>query len=231
MLRGRRALGAAALAAVPGIVAWVASANETIDRDQVFIGVTATLPGATLSLAVLFLGTAVLRDERDGGTLPFLFITPMSRWTFSLSAWVAAAVGAVMVVAAGWLPVLAAAGLGAGSWSLAWPVLVTYVGAALAYTAVFVPLGYLFDRSLLVGLPYVFVWEGIIVSFVPGLSASSIWRIALTIYADLAEFPRGALDALGSLKPGVGGAAVTIGIIIALGVSLLAWAVRRRDAV
>src|SRR5690606_26410401 len=86
---------------------------------------------------------------------------------------------------AGWLVAFLAAGLTLGDWGLAVPALSAYVAAALAYSAVFVPLGYLFSRALIPGLAYVFVWEGILATVVSGLSASSVWRIALSIYADL----------------------------------------------
>lgn len=232
LLRGRRLLGMIALASVTGLVAWVSLLNQSPAEGQIiFKEITSTIPAATLSIAVLFLATAVLRDERDGGTLPFLFVTPVKRLTFAVSAWVAAAGASLLVATAGWLVAFFAAGIGADSWTVGFPALATYAAAALAYSAVFMPLGYLFSRSLLVGLAYVFVWEGILATFVSGLSASSIWRIAMAIYADLTDLPRDAGDVLGSVEPGVGGALVTIGILIAAGIGVLAWAMRARDAV
>jgi ABC-2 type transport system permease protein len=232
VLRGKRLIGATALASIAGLLAWISSIGESqASAELSFKEITSSIPAATLSIAVLFLSTAVLRDERDGGTLPFLFVTPISRLVFAGSAWSAAAAASIAVATAGWLVVLLAAGLGAGSWSLAWPVLATYAAAAVAYSALFVPLGYLFSRSLLVGLGYVFIWEGILATVVSGLSASSVWRISLAIYADLADLPRDALDVLGSVLPGTGGSVVTILILVALGISVLVWAMRYRDAV
>jgi ABC-2 type transport system permease protein len=137
----------------------------------------------------------------------------------------------VLVAVAGWLVAFLAAGLTLGAWGLAVPALAAYVAAALAYSAVFVPLGYLFSRSLIVGLAYVFVWEGILATVVSGLSASSVWRIALSIYADLTELPLAAREMLGSVQPGAGGGTVTVLILIALGVAVMSWALRTRDAV
>lgn len=232
VLRGRRLLGMIALASVSGLVAWVSLLNQSSAEGRlIFQGITSTIPAATLSIAVLFLATAVLRDERDGGTLPFLFVTPVKRLTFATSAWMAAAGASVLVAVAGWSVAFLAAGVAADSWTIAFPALATYAGAALAYSAVFVPLGYLFSRSLLVGLGYVFVWEGILASFVSGLSASSVWRIALAISADLTDLPRDAMDVLGSVQPGVGRALVTIGVLIVVGIGVLTWAMRARDAV
>jgi ABC-type transport system involved in multi-copper enzyme maturation permease subunit len=231
LLRGRRLLGMIALASVAGVVAWVSMLGRTPDQaSEVFHEVMVTVPAATLSIACLFLGTAVLRDERDGGTLPFLFITPVSRSAFSLSAWVAAMVASVLVAAIGWIPAWLGAGIVTGSWTLAVPALVMYAVAAIAYSAVFVPLGYLFARSLLVGLGYVFVWEAILTSAVPGLAASSIWRTAFSVYADLVTLPDEVIEVLG-VEPGVGGGIAKVTVIVGLGVASLAWALRARDAV
>lgn len=232
LLRGKRLLGMILLASVPGLVAWVSMAGQSeADATVVFEEILSTVPSATLSVAILFLGTAVLRDERDGGTLPFLFITPVGRVAFAGSAWVAAAGASILVAIAGWLVAFLAAGLTIGDWVLAVPALSAYVAAALAYSAVFVPLGYLFSRSLIPGLAYVFVWEGILAAVVSGLSASSVWRVALSIYADLTELPGVAGEMLGSVKPGVGGGVVTVLVLVALGVSVLTWALKSRDAV
>jgi ABC-type transport system involved in multi-copper enzyme maturation permease subunit len=231
LIRGRRLIGMIALASVGGIVSMVsllgASEGEGLGA---FHEIMVTVPAATLSIACLFLGTAVLRDERDGGTLPFLFISPVSRFSFAVSAWLAAMAASVLVAVAGWIPVAVATALVADSPSAAMPALALYVSAAIAYSAVFVPLGYLFARSLLVGLAYVFVWEGILASAVSGLSASSIWRTSLSIYADLETLEQGVLDVI-ILTPGTGGGIAKVAVIVALGVAILAWAIRRRDAV
>lgn len=232
LVRRRRFLGMAALASVAGVVALVSSsglgATEATENYRV---ISATVPAATLSIAVLITSTAVMRDERDGGTLPFVFISPVGRLSFALSAWAAGALASLAVAAVGWLVGVAALALAGGDLGAMWATLGLYAGAALAYSALFVPLGYLFSRSLLIGLGYVFVWEAILASAVSGLSASSIWRIAMSIYADLDELPRDALDMLGSVEPGKWGGLVTVVVLISVGVTTMTWAVRTRDAV
>lgn len=232
MLRGKRLLGTIALASVAGVAGWVSTAGRPpAEGADVYRQVVSTVPGATLSIALLILATAALRDERDEGTLPFVFLTPMRSLTFAVSAWVAAAVGCMAVAVIGWLPGWIGTGLTTGSWTVAMPALVLYLAAAIAYCALFVPLGYLFGRSLLVGLIYVFVWEGILAGGVPGLAASSIWRIAMSIYADIDDLPRDAMDVLGSVESGRWGGITTIAVLVTAGIAVLTWAVRRRDAV
>lgn len=232
MLRGKRLLGAVALASIAGVAAWVSMAGESeAAASEEYQVVVSTVPAATLSIALLILGTAALRDERDGGTLPFLFLTPMTAVTFAISAWVAAVLGSVMVAVVGWMPGWIGSGLVTGSWDLALPALSVYVGAAIGYSAIFVPLGYLFGRSLLVGIGYVFVWEGILAGAVPGLGASSVWRLVMSIYADLDRLPGDALDMLGTVEPGRWGGIATLAGLVVAGLVVLTWAVRYRDAV
>ncbi len=232
MLRGKRLLGAIGLASIAGVAAWVSTAGESVAAGpDEYRMVVSTVPAATLSIALLILGTAALRDERDGGTLPFVFLTPMNAVTFAVSAWLAAVLGSMLVAVVGWMPGWVGSGLVTGSWDLALPALSLYLGAAIGYSAIFVPLGYLFGRSLLVGIGYVFVWEGILASAVPGLAASSVWRLAMSIYADLDRLPRDAFDVLGSVEPGRWGGIATLAGLVVAGLSVLTWAVRYRDAV
>lgn len=231
-LRGKRLLGTVALASVGGIGAWVTTAGEPSDGViGVFQSVMATAPAATLSIAVLLVATATLRDERDGGTLGYIYLSPMSALSFATSSMVAALMAGLMVAFLGWIPAWVGIGLVTGSWTVAVPALALYLTAAVGYAAVFAPLGYLFDRSLIIGLAYIFVWEGILASAVSGLGPSSIWRIALSSYADLESLPRDALDVLGSVTPGAGGATVTVLVLVGLATGMLTWAVRFRDAV
>lgn len=231
-LRGKRFLGTSALAAVGGIAAWVSMAGlDTDDSVGVYQVVTASVPAATLSIALLILATATLRDERDGGTLPYIFVTPMSAATFAGSATAASLVAALTVALIGWLPGWIGSWIMTGSATVAVPALALYAAAAVGYSAVFVPLGYLFDRTLIIGLAYIFVWEGILATAVSGIAASSIWRIAMSAYADIDQLHPDALDVLRSVEPGRWGAATTLLILTGMGAMVLTWAVRSRDAV
>lgn len=231
-LRGKRLLGTAALASVGGVAAWVSMVGlETDDSTGVYQLVVSSVPAATLSIALLILATATLRDERDGGTLPYVFMSPVSASTFAVSSAAAALVAALTVALIGWIPGWIGAWIITGSWTVALPALGLYAAAAIGYGAVFVPLGYLFDRTLIIGLAYIFVWEGILATAVPGIAPSSIWRIAMSAYADLDVLHRDALDVLGSVEPGRWGAVATLVVLTGVGAAVLTWAVRTRDAV
>jgi len=231
-LRGKRLIGTAALASVAGVAAWVSMAGvDTPASTDIYRTIMASVPAATLSIALLIVTSATLRDERDGGTLPYVFLSPISATGFAVSAAVAALSAALAVAFIGWLPGWIGAGVMTGSWSLGLPALGLYALASIGYSAFFLPLGYLFDRSLIIGLAYIFVWEGILATAVSGLGPSSIWRIAMSAYADLDTLPPDALDVLGTVEPGRWGAVATVVILFGLGTAVLAWAVRSRDAV
>lgn len=231
LARGRRLLGLLALAAVPGLVAWIASAGEGRQAGlEIYDTIVAAVSNGTLSIAVLVVGAAVMRDERDGGTLPFLFLSPIPRWRFAVSAWIAAASVSVVIAVGGWAFGMVGLGISTGRWGHASALLPAYVAAALAYSALFLPIGYLFNRAILVGLAYVFIWEGILTSLVSGLAASSVWRTALSITADIRSLPPDALDVLGTVAPGVWGGVSKVAVVVLLATGFFAWALRTRDA-
>ena len=231
-LRWKRLIGMSLLASVGGVAAWISMSGLPADAAVLqYQGVISAVPAATLSIALLIVTSAVLRDERDGGTLPYIYLSPMSALRFSLSSAVAALVTALIVALIGWIPGWIGAGVVTGDWTLALPALLLYGLAAVGYAGAALPLGYLVDRSLIVGLAYIFVWEGIMASAVSGLGPSSIWRTALSGYAGLEDLPRDAMDVLGSVAPGAGGAIAKVVGLFVVGTAVLTWAVRRRDAV
>ena len=231
VLRPGRLVGLGLLAATPGIVYGLAVlGGDPGDRVRVYHEVTAFLTGGTLPIAVLVIAAAVLGEERDAGTLPYLYLQPIPRSVFAVSA-MAAGTGAALTLALwGWAVGWVAATFATGSAATAVPALGAYVGSALGYAAVFVPLGYLVPRAVLVGLGYVFVWEGIVAALVDGAAQASIWRIGVSIYADVTTLPGDAADVLGPVLPGAWGAVAKLAGIAVVGWLTLWWALRTRDA-
>jgi ABC-type transport system involved in multi-copper enzyme maturation permease subunit len=233
LMRKGRVIGLLALASVPGLVVWLVSFDTPDDRRDLVYPEVVSSAGYSFAIAVLILTVATLRDERDAGTLPFIYMRPIPRTVFAISSIIAGAAAALTIAVGGWLASLVAA-LAVGM-DPAVPIagLSLFVSAAIGYAAVFVPLGYLVPRALLVGLGYIVVLESILASAVDGLAHISIWRIAVSIYADLApEFPSDTADiVLGSVAPGVVGGSIKLVAVLLLGWGVLTWALRRRDAV
>ncbi|MBA2338323.1 MAG: hypothetical protein H0V96_11305, partial [Acidimicrobiia bacterium] len=138
------------------------------------------------------------------------------------------------VAAVGAVAVATVMALRGGGWGWLLPVLVGGLVGVLSYCGMFVPLGFLTERSTLIGLAYVFIWETAVVGTLPGLSATSPWRIALSAFAGLA--PDEARAVIGdftptNVAPGAGGAAAKALVILALGTAATAWLLAKRDNV
>jgi hypothetical protein len=231
IMRRGRVLALLALSAVPGLVFWLA-AFDAADSElpELFTDIISSV-GYTYAIAALILTVATLRDERDSGTLPYIYMRPIPRLSMAAQSLVAGTGAALVIGIGGWLAAVAASLAVGGGLSLPLPSLALFAGAAVGYAAIFVPLGYLVPRSLLVGLGYIIVLETILANVVTGLAQFSIWRIALSIYAGLEDqFGEVALETLGPVTIGVGGGVLKLTAVVLLGLGVLTWALNRRDA-
>ena len=231
MMRRGRLLALLALAASPGLVVWLAGFDATPDEiAEHYSGVLATV-GFAFAIAAVIITTSTLREERDAGTLPYIYMRPLSRLSLAVSALMAGVAASLTVAIGGWVSTYLAAVAIDADLSEAVAGAALFTAAAVGYAAVFVPLGYVVPRSLLVALGYVIVIESILAAAVTGLAQFSIWRIALSIYADLLpSFGGEAANVLGPVTPGAGGGVVKLAGVLVAGVGLLTWALRTRDA-
>ncbi len=127
--------------------------------------------GLLVPLVAVVVGTSVLGDPAEDGTIAYLLTTPQPRLRIALPAFVATAVVVVPLTAVPVMAVLTVNGLPPGS------VVAAGAGtaaAACAYGAVFLALGVLLRRALLVGLLYSAIWEGIVAGVADGLARLSI---------------------------------------------------------
>lgn len=219
------------LASVPGLI--IAIAGIDIDDDdlsEAFVGIMLGV-GFTYAIAALILTVSTLRDERDAGTLPYLYMRPISRLSIAISSLLAGILAAATIAVGGWLATVIAGLMHGAQASLLLPGAALLLAAAVGYGAIFVPVGYLFSRSVLVGLGYLILVEFALSGLVSGLAQLSVWRIAGSIYVDLVDTTGLPIDEiLGAVSPGVGGGIVKLAVIAVLGTALLTWALRTRDA-
>ena len=123
-------------------------------------------------------------------------------------------------------------GIRASDWNYVIPMLVSAAVATIVYAAVFVPLGYLSERSTLIGLAYVFIWEGAIVSAIGSLANTSPWRIGFTAFLAVAPEEAQFVEAdLGIVNPNLGTTLITVAVFIALSLLATSWILRKRDLV
>jgi hypothetical protein len=174
---------------------------------------------------------STLRDERDAGTLPYIYMRPIPRLAIAVASMLAGILAAATIAVGGWLSTVLAGLMHGADMSVVLPGAVLLLSAAVGYAAVFVPLGYLFSRSVLVGLGYLILVELVLAPLVAGLAQISVWQIASSIYVDLLD-TTGLEEAelLQAIDPGAGGGLIKLAVILVVGTGVLTWALRTRDA-
>lgn len=231
LMRRWRVFWLVLLASVPGLIMAIAGAEISPGNlNEVFIGVMLSV-GFTYSIAALILTVSTLRDERDAGTLPYIYMRPISRLSIGIASVGAGMLAAGTIAIGGWVATVLAGLIHGAPFSLTAPGAALLLAAAFGYAAIFVPIGYLFSRSVLVGLGYLILVEMVLSSLVSGLAQLSVWRIAASIYLDLVDTSGLAIDeALGAVAPGAGGGMAKLAVVLLLGLGVLTWGLRSRDA-
>jgi ABC-2 type transport system permease protein len=164
-----------------------------------------------LPLSAVVFGTAAFGGEIDDGTIVYLLVKDLPRWQIVLSKYVVAVVSTfVMIFVAIVLPWMA---LGAPSDSA--PLVQAFtagiaLGAAL-YSAIFVTLGMMNKRALVLGLLYIVVLEISLSPNVQGLKSFSVREFVMTVVGKLA-----------AAVPGVKAGAVTTNTVWTMGGIFLA---------
>ncbi len=204
ILGQRRTVVMLLFAAIPMVFAAVFRIATESDADPLqFFGdsMEGIIVGLILPLTALVFGTAALGQELEDGTAVYLLSKPIPRWRIvvekAAAAWVATtAVLVVSVVGAGLILLVGEFGYRAIP---AFAAAVTL--GALGYVALFVCLSVIFNRALIIGLVYVFIWEALVTQIVDNAQYVSIREFTLGIADALADAPGAGLDAaLGALE-------------------------------
>ena len=237
LMRLRRSVVMFLLTASPAPLIFLVALSRSDDfAAEMYHNVTFTLGMGTLyPVAALVVSTAALGEERKARTLPFLLMKPVSRPVIALGALIGAAISSFVILEAGVLITWLVAAIMSGDWSLGIATTVAVAVQSLASAALFVPLGLVLNRATLVGLGYLFLWEGILASIIEGIQASSIYRTVLSAWADLAAVTPDTYDGvdqiLGRVTIGAGGAAAKVAAMALISVMLTGTLLRRRDLV
>lgn len=157
-----------------------ALAGIDVGYDEIVVGLGL---GIALPLVALLATSSVLGPEIDDGSIVYLLAKPISRRVVAQSKFLVA-FGATVVFGALPLPllglILAPDSLGR---SLAW-----FVGALLAaaaYTGIFLALSALTRHAVVVGLLFVFFWEGLLGNLLSGIRWVSVGAWSRQIAASL----------------------------------------------
>jgi ABC-2 type transport system permease protein len=185
-----------------------------------------------LPLTSILLGSLALGEERREGTLSFLVLRPRRKEVAIAAKLTAAWLAAWLICGASGALAAVILGMAAGVWKMVIPVIVATGLSTLAYTAVFLLVGYLTRWAVLIGAGFLFFWETGIAFAADSLANVSLFRVGLTAFAGMVPQSRPQLDdALGALQPGAGGAVAKSLVLAAVSVALIGAWMRRRDLV
>ena len=133
--------------------------------------------GLLVPIMCLLIGTGVIAPEIEDGSIVYLLAKPVPRRTIALSKLVVAVVVAVVFCVAS--VVIAAEIAGDKDGQLALSMGVATALASVAYVAVFFMIAVLTRNSIIVGLLYALLWEGVLAGYVPGVRTLSVRQWAL----------------------------------------------------
>lgn len=211
----RRTLLMLLLAAIPVLVGLLVRANRD-GIDAVGGTLDALVVRIILPLIALVFGTSALGSELEDGTAVHVLTKPINRTTVVLAkVAVAGSLTAALVVPSTTIAALLLARPGADPGQTAALAIGALVGSYV-YAAIFVALGVVTSRGLILGLGYALIWEGVLAGLLPGSQVFSV-----------REYVRGIASALspGVLESVVGSAGFLYAAIA--GVAALAVATYR----
>ena len=223
--------GLAELAPAGVLLLMTQTLAEEAALDRFLAMVAALYFPLLVPIVALIISASALGDERRDGTLSFLVLRPIPRSVIAGSKSLGAVLVASGLNAVGGLALGIVYAIETGSWDVVLPLVIGGIVASIVYAALFVPLGFFTDRAVLIGLAFVFIFEGLIVSALSGLSSLSPWRLGLSAFSDLApsevslqlaDF--GAVD-----LTGIGPTLFRTAVIAVLSIAAITLILRRRD--
>ena len=171
------------LAVLPVLVALLFRLTDTNDNPQTWTAevlyrgliVTAVLP-----LTALMFGTSVIGDELEDGTAIYLLTKPIPRWEILLpkllAPWLLTSV--ILVVST---VVAGLVAIDSGGRDVVYGAALAMVLGALVYTVLFVMLSIVSTHALIIGLIYVFIWEGAVAGLFEGVRYLSVRHYTLGV--------------------------------------------------
>jgi ABC-2 type transport system permease protein len=210
LLGRRRTILMALLAGAPVVLGLLIRIGNGTRPSALGGALDGLLVSSVLPLVALVFGSAALGSELDDGTGVHLQTKPIPRWAIVVpKVLVAGGLTALLVVPSTLVAGVLIGGNGANQIGIT----VAFAGAVLVgsfvYAAIFVALGAITSRGLVIGLAYSLLWEGLLSAALQGTQLFSV-----------REYIRGIASVLsnGAVESVVGGQAfllslVTIGIV------------------
>ncbi|GAA4917033.1 ABC-2 type transport system permease protein [Stackebrandtia albiflava] len=135
-------------------------------------------------LIALIVGTGAIATEIDDGAIVYLLTKPVARGRIIVTKLLVAITVTLLFAA---VPTLIAAIVVTGAaGTVTWAYTVAATVSGIVYCAVFLLLGVLSRRAVIIGLMYVMLWEMLVTGLVDGARALSIQHWGQSIAAELA---------------------------------------------
>jgi ABC-2 type transport system permease protein len=211
--RGRIAALVLVGAVTAAIAIAVGASDNSSDPLETGVQLIARLHFTLLvPIIALVFASAALGDMREDGTLVYLWLRPMDRWPIVVGAWLASITLSLPLTI---VPLIVSSIAVDGGGELLTATVLAGVVGVVAYSALFVLLGLLLKNSIVWGLGYIMIWEGLIAAFGSFAAKLAIRGYTRSILTSITEID---LD-LGDLSLAV---AVVVPLVVAAAALILA---------
>jgi ABC-2 type transport system permease protein len=139
--------------------------------------------GTLVPVMCLLIGTGVIAQEIEDGSIVYLLAKPLPRRVIALSK-LAVGLGAALVFTVASV-VIGTMISGDQEWRISIALGASTALASLVYTAVFFAISILSRNPVIVGLIYALLWEGVLAGYIPGVKMVSVRQWALAPAEDL----------------------------------------------
>ncbi|MFC1924697.1 ABC transporter permease [Chloroflexota bacterium] len=166
-------------AALAAAISALGSGNESQESDLINNLLDGMLIAVIMPIVTIALATTVFGDELVDRTLSYLVLKPISRWRIALPKFLSAIViCAPLLILSG---IVTAIVIFNGDGQAVAAAGVAIFAGVMAYAAIFTWAGLLSTRALGFGLVYVFLWEGVITSYLGSVRYLSVRGYTLAI--------------------------------------------------
>ena len=141
-----------------------------------------------LPIVILLPATAAFGDELEDGTLPFIYLKPVTRLRIVLEKFLAVLCVTIPAFFVGMVVTSVVATQGPNAtdiWLTFRAILGAGAMAALLLGAVFIFISLVIPRALLAGIIYIFAWESLLGRFLPGVQSISSREYTVRVFNGL----------------------------------------------
>ncbi|MDH3705679.1 MAG: hypothetical protein OES57_06400, partial [Acidimicrobiia bacterium] len=200
-----------------GLLQYDAGADDITDGVLFVNGFNLTL---LVPVAALVLASATLGDPNEDRTLVYIWLSPVSRLTIAMAAWLAAITVVVPLVA---IPSALTGYAGTRASEGVIGATVASGLGGLAYCGLFVAIGLRFKRSLLWGLVYILIWEGFVASIGGSVEKATVRAYTRSVLADITDIE------IEGAPVGLGWALFALALVVVVSLGYTTWRLNRHD--